>query len=1306
MKLALTIFAILYGSSVAFAQGQVRVANIVSNGAVAYIRNYTGNCTLNLHEGSNIGDPLQGDQSGTIAQTSTDVTTWSDGTIVVKLGANEPLTPNTDHLLAVTGCMGLTTVAFKTRLIPMGATVHKPIKLNASSYSHTGPVVDLSVAAKKRIYRDNYGLKHILIPGTGEFGWRQNMNRFYHYAESGVGWTNPANACGGYPAPATYGEVNTNSYIDCYPQTDNNVFDGPFGGPAIPFYMNLDDLGLVVWGGGDDAAAGNRQVRVCMFISATAGCAGPWYTITLPQTAAGVIQPVLNPASSWDNQPWPGAFPQLTGTTWGVDLNDDNLRYGLFGSSVTVTGGSTLTIAAGSVTLQNHFPRSVAGQKIYISGTGVCVRDLCTIASQTGPTTLTISEVIPDGNYTNVRKIPFGIRIEPLGAMGTVKRIGVRYNAVGSIGFDTRAEGFKIYPEPVVRPDGNVGYALLFNNLLYWIKEDGTDYTAASNLTINRAVTDLWPVNDQPGNGYETCPGGASFATAPNEVYCSFNGKGGHAIILKATYTGDWTTPAPEYQMYPMVNAFGSGSPVSSEITWSRFMVPSTNSDLSSIITAGTPEYDATLYGTLSGTTISNINFNGRFIQAARLYGAQDVSPCWNWIIDAQTKTVVFKNHTLTDAPSAIPNYPSFYNTCHSFASFGAMVPNMFLYSMNWLTNANPALLHTGPYRANIYAVLRGGIWDAANTAYPTLDVTGGYGTPNAGRGDGSYDDACPGGLPAYLQAKCPQGTGRNFIHFRMTGAPCNETINATEVANFPACEYDAAKAAPQVLKVGMQFQNAGDPTVAEFFQVATIENCVGGKCDVGAIRNSTLDYSCMFTTRNSGCMGNPVTQFSGLNGWTAVMRSGFGGYLEMSPDGSSYNYAYPPYALQGHVATGKNGDDGTYTATGFLTTLYRRSDLQGIFSNLPVSGNTSTNRARFNAFENDGTAVQGYLGFLHSVGLTSRKDYVISAEALNPGYGVAANNIGNQIGIRTVTGPVAGTTDVYLVPSVVFNGATTRNGMELNWVGVKYAVDISGPTADIKTAPVLPAKCTVLRATEDCGIAGAVVGDTYFRSNFMFVDPTGCNTAVWFVNIPCRAMGLPSGGGFRRKLISRADATGVNNQFLGFGLQSTPGSHAGFWSIQTFPHGKLAGVFSGMNINGHRGMLSIVQLPPYYDESLIHAIGRATYGGLVMKVPPTPAMTHAAVRFGTSPALKYTTRNEVTITDAVITQFAFAGDTLTPEPCVANVGCNINIPARPDEIVYTQLGRKIAGVWIWDSNIIPVANGAAPVTSTTGLQY
>ena len=320
------------------------------------------------------------------------------------------------------------------------------------------------------------------------------------------------------------------------------------------------------------------------------------------------------------------------------------------------------------------------------------------------------------------------------------------------------------------------------------------------------------------------------------------------------------------------------------------------------------------------------------------------------------------------------------------------------------------------------------------------------------------------------------------------------------------------------------------------------------------------------------------------------------------------------------------------------------------------------------------GSYYQQYLNHSQRAASDDNTLFSFDANAVNPGVGIAGNNMGNGIGPRPSSLFTRISGDVWKLSAI--DAVNYKNRPLLGWAGPKVLKDVSGPSTDISAAADY-SFCYAYRAGE-CR-AGSAQGDIYakvpntFKYNGWPAD--WCQTGMEFANVPCVLSGAPAAGYARQFRSDRGDTEGSDQRLLTSAFRPY-GTHYPYWGVTAHPAGQVALMTSAGMLEGIRHVVMIAKLPRWVDSSP----RRNKLGGVAVKVGAREGMTHARVRFGYNTSFQCTERSEACLTDASIAPFAFESDTLTPVTCAS--GCTISVPAMPGRLLYYRLETFDGSAW------------------------
>jgi hypothetical protein len=274
------------------------------------------------------------------------------------------------------------TTTFRTRTIPLGNAAPDPFPFNSDGYgNYAYPTVNYADASRTYIDpQTGILLKRMTMPGYGSAGTHTQLSPFYVYDLSGT-WSNVQNVLASDGQYATYSGPGGASNAIFLPTPSG---EGQRG--YIDFSENyVDDMLARLKGYGDQAAAGDRSVSICLTADAGQTCLGNTLTVTLPQSTASEVDA-------------PGNYPSPFFAGWGApNIQVDWMAADFAGnnrsvlvSHNTVTNTTPLLVGI----YQFAFPSNLKpGMHIHIAGSApACPNNDCSIVSGTDAKHLTIQQ--------------------------------------------------------------------------------------------------------------------------------------------------------------------------------------------------------------------------------------------------------------------------------------------------------------------------------------------------------------------------------------------------------------------------------------------------------------------------------------------------------------------------------------------------------------------------------------------------------------------------------------------------------------------------------------------------------------------------------------------------------------------------------------------------------------------------------------------------------------------------------------------------------------------------------------------------
>lgn len=1245
-----------------FAQS-VEVRATTATEAVVYIRDVSGTCTGTLTEVSTglVHPYVNGVDLAALAN----YFTTSDGARVVTLGRQvnaDALAAETEYELSLTGC---TThkVRFRTSVPYFGVQPGRNAPFDSGKYGNRGwPGIDWTIAGKNKTYTDPLtGVKLKLLPSNGDIGWKTDAGgiAFAPAYAGGAGWANADRVGNG--STSNYGSVtDSTTPLDLFVPINQSPWR--YSGMAYSYPAgSLDNLGLIVWCSGNDAAAENRQVKLSIW-NGTHAIA--WQVLTCPQGSVAK----LNSTSADADRPWPKEFDDggFAGWQGGGRITRDLMPQD---GTLTVSGGSTLQVS--DLGIGSNIPATTRpGARILLPASG-CANDLCTFASVTNAGSAVIQETAPNTSYSYVA-YPWSVRVEKTTSSGTLN-IGLKWKVQGTpdVRPGTTAAALP-HPVPVTSGDGKAGTLnLIAGNHLYFISDDFTTFRGISIFYETYSKFAAMPAADKI-----SFPNAPYVPVYPSEteagVFYIYETAAGGKSLYKITYAGDYTEDYVPGLIYNMNNSLGFPVPAD-KMKWENIMPASQNKDLVSQAMAYVASHGLTSnewYGFNGAMSFSGISGTKAFFYAVP--GIQDTGPCLMAVVELTTGTLENMFSTAT-GPGDAENYPaqSRWGACHNTAP-----SREFQNSIGITTNALQAggNLYGGPFEVTPNAVkMPDGSWNSNTALAWPLDAAA-----------NTFDRSCPSDAPEWI--KDYGANGNQCVTLKLPSHPCQVSPNATALAQQPPCPgFEGQRTMPQQLQIGDRAYNegtgAGDDRDTEHFRVVKITPLGGNETEVVWQRNAVWDYCCInhaSSPRSPYCVGAPW-QFTHATGFTLRMHTGqtnscgntgtmftfgAGGALTYSGEGSR--------STAGHTAIGRWVDGKKLFIGGGGNSIVE--SLAQLHTKFPQAGTIVHAFPSFAGIASNigSNAVQSYLNRSHSAADPLDLQWSLDANALNNGNGT------ESIGPRTIT-PVADMPGVYEIEVKGTFSSYKKQPLHA-WAGWNVMKDTTG-AGNVGSAPDFSV-CYNYTA----GLCGTgPKGKVYVKVPRAWYADGQCQTGNFWGLVPCVYAGEPVTGWIRRTVSHIPNVRGQMTQNLTMGLAG-PGLPSAFWGAAATATGKAGATYSSSYIDGMRSKVVLFKMPSYTGPRDV----AADYARMPVQIGARNDMTHARVRFGYDAAFHCTEGALECVTDRTAEPFAFDGqDTLTPALCSG--GCTIPVPVIPGRLVYYRVESFDGLIWTPGDTMVAV---------------
>ena len=1235
------LFILTLISYISWGQTNLTVASLSPTQAVISYNSIIP-CTIELSESNSYSPVLHDVNSSLFTNAATDIlranTYVAGGKKFVVLGKkytevasdskfySRALPADTVLYLRVT-CGSTSATATLTTPPPLTGMVSSEPPLPVSGNWGNSPWPSINFTSQTSKYIDPLsGATYRTAAVIGSFGAKTASTQAFSGYFGGTSWTNPSNVISAGSTVATTNNTNP-IYVFLDPSNFISFLDTKYLSTRI-----LEDLGVFIWAGGDNATASNRQFSVCLTVNSV-DCYTNAITVTAPQSAAASLGVT------------PSNFPTGLFNGWGVPITVDyRPSYG----TINVTNG-TGTIASNSKT-SRFDPTLAVNSKIFITGSSpTCTNNICNISGITSSRVITLTENLTISSaafYT----VNFGVKITKATATGNLD-ISVGWRAAGTYGYAESAEYPSCSTLQFTNGDGKTTQLCYFqltvsgSGRLFAVTENGDSYTLAAGRNSSVA-------NDQPSgvisNILDRFMGWST--SAAKDLYVLAPTNGGQLAIFKGTYTGNANASID----YAYTGGPGGDLPASPSdpMTWTNL----TPSGILETITSGCAAYNASIYGALSTSNVSRAGVSGDYATLYKFDAGQDSGPAWIFVFKISTGELIRCVHTLDGQGTGTGISQYRWGALHSVGNYVYPEGTMFL-SLNPLQSANSSNLHGGPFEVTPSCVYKSGSCNA-NTSLPfPVNAT--------------YNNTCP--------YESLGATGTNCVTLQIPGEPCNLTPTTGEKSSFP-CTWDANGASPATIQLGDIFVNKSlSDNDSEHFRFVKKTSVGGGVLEIVVQRDAIPEY-CNATTG----VGNGAVQDVHANGWVIKMMPG-----QIRSCATSLYLQYPASGTyveigrtlaSGHFSIGKPSVNNELAFVG-VSGNKDNITLEAL-NTFPVTGFATTNRIKINNVGVPTTTKQSYIQRYQNTATGNKLCCTYDVNALNPSLGLNPESEGNDIGAVTITNI---TGNIYKVSIPSPGSCTYKTCGLMAWAG-KYwlSEQSSATTGDTLGTSDSYKFCYALRADE-CR-SGSSAGDTYV--NVPLADTDGrCATGQSYRNEPCVIWLNPQD--FQLSVSSiLGDTNGQTMQRLG--MLFSGATQYPYAKCVSTPSASWLLCRGTSWLNGLAQLPLLVKIPSRSGTSQAHE----GFTQIPINIGASTGMTHARVRFGygdTAGTRFYcTTRAEECLTDGSLSPFAFAADSLTEVAC--SPSCTINVPGVPGKILYYRVERKITGSWRLDASVLPVS--------------
>lgn len=1086
------------------------------------------------------------------------------------------------------------------------------------------PVIDPHTGA--RIYR---------MTDASENGTQRS---FAFVKQVSSGWINPSNLLS--DSTSTLASISgSTSYA--FLAFDGTESYNAIGGFAPQWYA-ASNIDVRLNGYGSDASSANRQVNACISLDSGQTCYSSTITVTLPQSTA---------SAQWIN----ASFPASGFAGWNKSLKRNDWAHGLFQDGVlnATSGSVTLSSVPGNA---NYAARTfnfdwAAGSKIHIVGSSpTCTDNLCTIASVTSRSGLTLVESLTISNAT-----------------WTSQNLGVKVWKTNTTGSVNLSAGYKlamqyelqVSPEESCSPNtvtttvdtagSPLGYSLVgrlckFRDYgmgqverLYFVSDSTPDVRLLSLFRVPTSIA---------GHSSGDLPNDGSFSkvvpsvfdkTEGNVMWTAYNTPNGKAIF-KLTYSGNYASMTN--WLWQSSGVIGSAD---NQVTWLN-----TTKGGSSLNTqvAALPEWDAAVWGS------PNLDFRGITTTGKAIFISLNIGQNyagWVFSFDLATSTLERAFNTLNSSPELTAG-----------GIHGISVADVVALPIHTQTKNNAAKNFGGPFTATVTHVKKSGSWstDTSINYYTTAN----------------YDAACPSDIDQKFKDR--GAVGSNCVQIKLANEPCSAIATAAEKAKYP-CPGDATKSYVGVaLRPGNVLLDLKGTDAIDDESLMVVK--VTGALEYTLLRDQYNGYACslntprqrVFNTGKSACLAENY-QISHANGWTATLIPSARDYFwdpvtNALMDGSGTlmrgHYDVQQRPAEKHSAIGIGSGPQAYWSV-----------IDQILSDY---GNTQTpiwftyNAGNFAGLGSSDVSswLQSYAKVPGSVATGTMSVIGSDMRHINSQFGDSAEVPSQTVGAsRTVT-LVGGTSNVYKVSAI--SGTVNRKRPLWVWAGETVLQEkSSAATGNTLTDADTNKFCYALRATECRSDSSA--GDLYMVVPKLNTSASQC----WASNATNRvACAWSSTGAMSRVVqmrLDRNDNDGIGQRAISMAL-SKPQQQYVYQSARSYPTGNRILTIGQMLDGWYTGPI-MIEPGRWPDDS----IDRTNYYPVTVSTGSNIVVEFGYGDYGSSTDFFCTPRVEKCVASAntinSTTPFKFAGESGAYTPSSSAVV----IPALPGRVLYYRIVKS-----------------------------
>jgi hypothetical protein len=463
-----------------------------------------------------------------------------------------------------------------------------------------------------------------------------------------------------------------------------------------------------------------------------------------------------------------------------------------------------------------------------------------------------------------------------------------------------------------------------------------------------------------------------------------------------------------------------------------------------------------------------------------------------------------------------------------------------------------------------------------------------------------------------------------------------------------------------------------------EHMTVVQVTPVSGTVFDAWVLRDTGNGYACLISQHpnSPGECSSVDAQALHSNGWYAwFVPRGSAGFTvnqffdtnnpaSVVTENGAYTRSHFGYALSSNGNMNFLGSNGFYYASRFDQPISNIGAYNAYY--IPYAPS-------FAGVTLDTSAVQSYAhAGIGGIGTDWRH--------VNGGLGLAVEYPNQTVGPVLAFTAVSGQTNTWKVSG--FAAPSVKSQPLQVYAGTFLLADMSSSaTGNLITDANTWKYCYAYRANE-CR-SGSSSGDLYVVVPELETSVNQCNASQVPRRILCVFPAGPLMSQVTQMDTTKSDVSAFRQRRLGPNL-TNPGAQYVYSGTKAFSATRPLSVFATQYHLGGLWTGAALIDPGGWDKSSQAA---NDFVKVPVTIPPLAGTNQARIRFGyadygtAGTPFQCTSRQEDCLTDATLSPFAFAGDTLTAANCSS--GCTIQVPVPPGRIVLYRVERLNSGILI-----------------------